>query len=225
MNTLLVFVKRPRPGEVKTRLIPALGAQKAAALYRVLAEAVERNTRADTLEYTRSLFFSPTGAEEEISSWWPKDALHAQEGSDLGARLTHAFSSTFREGASRAAVIGTDAPSVSRDQVKRSFAALDRCDLVLGPARDGGYYLMALKAEHPELFQGIPWSSPGVLATTEAQAERSGLTVDHLETLPDIDTPEDVYSEWELLKRLLASEPALLEACAPLAERVGRGHP
>jgi rSAM/selenodomain-associated transferase 1 len=223
VDALLVFLKRPWPGEVKTRMIPALGPQKAAGLYRVLAEAVARNTRPQAGEYERLLFFAPKEAEGEIASWWPGEVLVAQEGADLGARLTHAFRVAFEKGARRAAVIGTDAPWVRKEHVLSSWEALETHDLVLGPARDGGYYLMALKGEHPELFHEIPWSSPRVLAETTVKAARLGLGVHLLETLPDVDTPEDVGEEWDLLLPLLAQDPPLLEACSPFARRPARG--
>jgi rSAM/selenodomain-associated transferase 1 len=223
VDALLVFLKRPRPWEVKTRMIPALGPQTAARLYRVLAEAVSRNTRPQAGEYERLLFFAPPEAEAEIAGWWPGEVLVPQEGADLGARLTQAFGVAFERGARRAAVIGTDAPWVSKEHVLLSLAALDTYDLVLGPARDGGYYLMALKGEYPELFREIPWSSSGVLEATRVRAARLGLSVHLLEALPDVDTPEDVGREWELLAPLLAQDPPLLETCSSLARRGARG--
>jgi rSAM/selenodomain-associated transferase 1 len=208
-DVLLVFLKEARPGAVKTRLAPALGAAAAAGLYRVLAEAAVRSTAPRGGEYERRLYFTPAEARAEMEAWFPGEILVPQEGADLGSRMARAFDEAFRGGASRVAIIGSDVPALSRETVQEAFSSLRDHDLVLGPARDGGYYLVALRGPQPGLFAGIAWSTPRVLAATLARAEQLGLLVGCLEELRDVDTLEDLKSEWPRLAPLLAPYPAL----------------
>lgn len=211
-DSLLVFLKSPRPGDAKTRLIPRLGARVAADLYRALAEEEVRRTAPREGEYERLFFFAPSGAADEMRSWFPGERWLPQRGEDLGARMAAAFDEAFRRGARRAALIGSDVPQLSREGVLEALGALEEHDLVLGPARDGGYYLIALARAQPALFGGIPWSSASVLAATVERAGSLGLAVRLLEPLRDIDTLADVRAEWPLLKGVLASRPELAAA-------------
>lgn len=203
MNVLIVFVKEPRPGAAKTRLSPALSAADAAELYRALAEEEIRNTAPRPGEYERLFFFDPTGSPAAMSAWLPGETLLAQRGEDLGARMSAAFDDAFRRGARRAAVIGTDVPWVTRALVAEAFAALGDHDVVLGPTADGGYYLLAMDRPRPELFRGIAWSTPSVLASTVERAAALGLRIRMLRPLPDIDTIDDLRAHWDELRPLL----------------------
>ena len=207
-DVLIVFVKEPRPGAVKTRLLPALDAQSAAALYRVLAEEEIRQTAPGAGEYDRLFFYAPPGAGEAMRAWLPGRTFLPQRGEDLGARMAAAFDETFRRGARRAAVIGTDVPWVHRGLVAEAFAALDAHDVVLGPTSDGGYYLLALGRPQPALFQDIAWSTASVLTSTLDRAAALGLRVRLLPELPDIDTLDDVRAHWPRLRPLLEDRPA-----------------
>jgi rSAM/selenodomain-associated transferase 1 len=211
-DVLLVFVKHPQPGAAKTRLIPTLGPENAADLYRVLAEEEIRGTRPQGDEYRRLFFFAPEEASAEVEGWLPGERLLPQLGADLGARMSAAFAAAFAGGARRAAIVGTDVPWVSREVVLVAFAALDGHDVVLGPAQDGGYYLMALSRHRPALFEGIAWSTPGVLAATAERAGALGLSVSLLEPLRDIDTIEDLRAEWPRLRPLFEKRKDLLVA-------------
>jgi rSAM/selenodomain-associated transferase 1 len=115
-----------------------------------------------------------------------------QHGGDLGKRLARAFSAAFLEGASRVAAIGTDCPRLNHGLVLKALSALETRDLVLGPATDGGYYLIASRAFHPELFVDIGWGGKNVLDDTLARANRSRLLVELLAPLADVDQPNDV---------------------------------
>ena len=115
---------------------------------------------------------------------------------DLGRRLTAAFQEAFREG-THVVVVGTDAPGVRRSVVEDAFQRLEQGDLVLGPATDGGYYLLGLSRPAPELFQDIPWSTDGVLEATRSKGRALGLREETLGILPDIDTLEDLRSRWD----------------------------
>ena len=202
-RVLAVFLKAPRPGAVKTRLIPALGPEAAAGIYRALAEGVMARTRPRPAEYERILFFTPAEARAEIEAWFPGEDLVPQAGPDLGARMSAAFDEALRRGADRVAVVGSDVPGLTRDDVLAALASLEDHDLVLGPARDGGYYLIALRSARPALFQGIAWGTASVLAATMERAAALGLTVGVLTERRDIDTVEDLRAEWARLWLIL----------------------
>jgi rSAM/selenodomain-associated transferase 1 len=217
-DTLIVFLKQPQPGAVKTRLAEALGPEAAAELYRAMAEEVVRRTHPRGGEYRRFFFYTPDEARCEMGGWFPVETWLPQRGEDLGARMVAAFDDAFRRGARRTAIIGTDAPSVSRERVIEAFEALGGYDVAVGPASDGGYYLLALGSPRPELFEGIAWSTPSVLAQTLERAATLGLRVRLLKSLSDIDTMADVRSEWPQLRALLRSRPTLAAALAAALE-------
>jgi rSAM/selenodomain-associated transferase 1 len=205
---LAVFLKAPRPGAVKTRLVPALGAAGAARLYRALAEAVVAGTRPGPGEYERLFFFTPAEARPEMEAWFADEAWIAQEGADLGARMSSAFDEAFRRGADRVAIVGTDVHGLTRHDAGIALAALQDHDLVLGPARDGGYYLIGLGHRRPALFEGVAWGTGSVFAATMERAAALGLSVRVLEERRDIDTLEDVRAEWARLRPLLDEDLA-----------------
>lgn len=208
---LAVFLKAPRPGDVKTRLIPALGPTAAAGLYRALAEAVLERTRPRPGDYERVLCFAPPEARAEMEAWLPGETLAAQEGPDLGARMAAAFDDAFRRGANRVALVGSDVPALTRDDVATALDSLPDHDLVVGPSRDGGYYLIAMARPTPALFRGVAWGTGAVLSTTMERAAGLGLTVRLLDERRDIDTLDDVKAEWARIRPLLAG---------PLAEAI-----
>ena len=206
-DVLAIFLKQPAPGMVKTRLIPSLGPDGAAELYRILAEDVVRRTRPLEGELERLAFFTPKGSRAEMEGWLPGLAWIAQEGGDLGARMAAAFDAAFARGARRVALIGTDVPGLSLDHVRTALASLEGHDLVLGPAHDGGYYLIGLTRPCPGLFRGIAWSTASVFAATTERAAALGLAVRVLEPLRDIDTEDDVRAEWPRIRSLVPPGP------------------
>ena len=195
--TLLVFAKAPRPGEVKTRLARSLSSSgapdydRAAAIYRRMGRTIV-DAVADA-PATVTVCYDPPDGESEVRDWFAAAAARywSQGEGDLGARMSRMFTRAFEQ-AGRAVVIGTDTPAVGAETVARALAALDAADVVLGPSRDGGYYLMALREDRPELFAGIEWSTDYVLAETVARARVSGLRVTFLEVESDIDTAADL---------------------------------
>jgi rSAM/selenodomain-associated transferase 1 len=210
-RALVVFVKHPAPGAVKTRLAAAIG-PAAAELYRALAEHVLEATTPAGREYERLVFFDPPEAREEMRAWLPGVRLLAQSDGDLGARMSDAVGRAFARGASRVAVVGTDAPGLSRDAVVAALESLDAADVVIGPTEDGGYYLVALREPRPELFAGVAWSTPSVAAETRARSAAAGLAVRELPVLRDVDTVEDVRLEWPALRALLTGRPRLRDS-------------
>ena len=215
---LAVFLKAPRPGAVKTRLVPALGPGVAAELYRALAEHVVAATRPRSADYERRLFFSPPDARAEVEAWLPGETWVPQAGTDLGQRMASAFDGEFRRGADRVAIVGSDVPGLTRADVLSALESLEDHDLAVGPARDGGYTLIALAGPQPELFRGLAWGTSAVFAATMERAAALGLTVRVLEERSDIDTPDDVRAEWASLRPLLTREVAdAIEAALGLA--------
>jgi len=211
-DLLIVFVKTPRPGLVKTRLAAAIGAEHAAALYRAMAERVFRETDPANATYARVVCYAPADGRREVDAWLPGERLHAQSAGDLGARMAAAFEWAFDGGAARVVLIGTDTPDLSRGDLLHAFESLRASDLVVGPSLDGGYYLIGLPRPIPALFERIPWSTPTVLGETLTRAESLGLSVAPLAVRGDIDTVEDLRREWLRVAEWLPRD--LLEAVA-----------
>ena len=207
-DVLAVFVKDPRPGTVKLRLAGALGAEAAAAVYRVMAEGVVRRTAPRSDEYDRVIVFDPPDARRSVEEWLGVEAavLMPQSPGDIGVRMERAFEDLFARGARRVAVTGTDVPALEREDVRAALESLDEHDVAIGPATDGGYYLIALKRPQPELFRGIAWSGPDVLTRTLERAATGNLDVRVLRTMGDVDTVEDLAAEWERVRPLLEDD-------------------
>lgn len=187
-RALIVFAKSPS-GDVKTRLSKALDPEARVDLYTRLLE----NTLAKLRGLPRTetfVYFTPAGAGEDFKRFGLP--LRPQSTGDLGRRMHSALAEVFEEGFSRAALVGTDIPEISAGVIAEAFELLEYSDLVLGPAEDGGYYLVALKEPREELFSGIPWSSPDTLRASLDRAVSLGLSVGFTGMLRDLDTPEDL---------------------------------
>ncbi len=194
-NILIMFIKYPAPGMVKSRLALHLGKERAAEIYRVIAETVVANVTSRTTEndYDAVLCYSPETAEQAFKEWFPQQHLFSpQQGSDLGERMSNAFLHAFADGHAKALLIGSDCPDISRTIVGRGFMQLETNDIVLGPAHDGGYYLIGLRRPDPELFSNMQWGTGRVLQQTLDKINAVGLTVALLPELRDIDRIEDL---------------------------------
>lgn len=198
---LLVFAKVPEPGRVKTRLAGELGAEGAADLYRRMGRMVVDRVRAGP--WRTVVCFDPPGGRREVLDWLGGDGdleCRPQEEGDLGARMEEAFAGAFAAapggaGEGPVVIVGTDAPGVEEGLVLEAFRALERRggpDLVLGPATDGGYYLLGLRGPAARLFREIPWSTDRVLDLTLERARDMGLGWELLRPLSDVDRPEDL---------------------------------
>ena len=190
-----VFVKAPKPGKVKTRLARSVGPLDARDLYVDMAT--------DTLQWTQALnrcrttvFYSPAGelkaCRKLLPEGTPEPFFEPQCSGSLGRRMQAAFAHMFQHGAKSAILIGSDCPLLERNLVRQAFTALRNNDLVLGPAADGGYYLIGLRRPAPELFRLRHWSHPGVLKATLNIASKLNLSSRTLPTLSDIDQGEDL---------------------------------
>ncbi len=196
-SQILIFARFPVPGKVKTRLIPELGALRAARLYRRMAENALRVARClheDDITDNIEISICFTGADKRYFRSWLGEGIHyePQTSGDLGTRMHQAFMSAFREKSEYAILFGSDAPDISKDILLQAFEKLRDHDIVLGPARDGGYYLIGMKRPHPELFTGIEWGTGEVYQQTLGKIGKMELSFAKTATLDDIDRPRDL---------------------------------
>jgi hypothetical protein len=192
---LVVFTRFPRPGRTKTRLIPALGAAGAAELQKRMAEHTFLQCRA--LAAARNAAIEVRyegGTAQEARQWIPVGLGCApQNEGSLGERLARCVSAGFAEGMARVVVIGTDCPALTPAMIARGFALLEEHDLVLGPAHDGGCYLIGFSRPVCLAWHDIDWGTEKVLRQFLESAAKIGLNWTLLPPLADIDRPEDLH--------------------------------
>ncbi len=197
-NVLIVFMKAPRPGGVKTRLQPELTPEQALHLYRAMGLDLLENVRSQA--YHLRIHFWPPDAEGEMQEWLGEEACFPQRGGDLGAKMHGAFCDTFAEGYRRVIIIGSDLPHLDHALIEGAFDRLADHDIVLGPTEDGGYYLIGLKAPHAHLFEAVEWSTERVWEQTLRNIRHLGLRLHTLPRLADIDTWAEVQQLWQALQ-------------------------
>lgn len=193
---LILMLKYPQPGAVKSRLVPALGERRACELYRSLVRHTLHEARQFVAKESAMLVARVANApDDDAVRRWLGDGIrfHAQGEGNLGQRMERAVQAAFAEGATSVMVIGADCPRLTSAHLESAARALEGKDVVLGPATDGGYYLVGLRRFVPELFRNISWSSETVLEETLAAAKKARVEWGLLETLPDLDLPEDLH--------------------------------
>lgn len=207
-DRLIIFARYPEMGKAKTRLIPALGVEGATTLYRQLAEHTLLQVHQLQLRHAVCVEVRfAGGTRERMQQWLGQDWMYTEQGTgDLGARMARSLEVAVVSGITRTVIIGTDCPQLNGAILESAFQALDQHDLVLGPATDGGYYLIGLRRFVPELFVDIPWSTAVVFAQTVAIAQQLQLAIAVLPTLSDIDYPEDL-AIWYALQQCQSSNP------------------
>ncbi len=188
-GTVVIFVKAPRAGRVKTRLGADIGMGRAAALFRILTE----RTIAEAAKgpWRTVLAVDPPSAAHESATYWPPGLPRAPQGpGDLGERMGRVFDVAPR---GPVVIIGADAPGLRTPHLRAAFAALAGADAVFGPAEDGGYWLIGLARRRaaPNLFDNVRWSSAYALADTLSSLP-AGFAVRHLEALRDLDHADDL---------------------------------
>lgn len=190
-----IFAKQPVPGQVKTRLCPPFDPQEAADLYlQILTETIERMQ--ERRIYDLAICFA--GDRKWFEARFPGITLWEQQGEDLGARMSAALTSFFEQGYSQAILIGSDTPDLPAERIDQTISFLGSADIVLGPAADGGYYLIGESVHFPELFENIPWSSDSVLAETLKRAKEHNISTQQLDIWEDLD---DIVVLQRFLKR------------------------
>lgn len=197
-TAIIVFVKAPVKGRVKTRLAQVLGDESALETYRCFVADILATLTG--LDCDPRIYLHPPEAKPAVRSWLGEDyALFPQKGRTLGDKMRNALAETFAAGFTKAALMGTDIPDLPATVVSEAFEALDRFPAVIGPSTDGGYYLIGFTAEGfaPAVFADIPWSTIGVFARTAERFHSCGIRPYLLPRWADVDTADD-------LKRLMA---------------------
>ncbi len=225
---LVIFTRHPQPGTTKTRLIPVLGPEGAAALQRELTEHILGNVKEPSTSRKATIEIRHEGGDESMmKNWLGPDLRYRPQGEgDLGDRMGRAFADAFGDGASSVVIAGSDIPDITGEIIQKAFVSLEEKELVLGPAVDGGYYLIGLRRSAwaravPALFEGVDWGTGGVLAETMGLAERSGVGFALLETLEDVDRPEDL-PVWERARNRRLGRPGLVSIIIPTLDEAVR---
>jgi len=207
---LILFSRYPEPGTTKTRMIPKLGNKGAAELQRQMTEhIVSRVTEFTGLHPTPVEVRFEGGDSHLMAAWLGTGFDYSPQGNgDIGIRMSRALEDGFGSGYESVVIIGSDIPDITGDIIHKAFDELRRHDLVLGPAGDGGYYLIAMHKTvfiqaNPRLFDGIRWGTDGVLSQTLAAAKELSLSYFLLDTLEDVDRPEDLAVWHQALKPAL----------------------
>jgi rSAM/selenodomain-associated transferase 1 len=192
-SIVLLFIKAPVRGQVKSRLAAAIGEEMALELYkRFILDIVDT---VNASNHPLRICYTPSDAGDMILPWPGQEyTAMAQKGDDLGARMENAFREIFSEGAAGAVLIGSDIPDLPASIIRDAFDALTRNDAVIGPASDGGYYLIGFNRAvfPPRIFHGIPWSTGRVFEETMKRFKESPLRVCVLQEWSDVDTIEDL---------------------------------
>ena len=185
---LIIFQKNAQLGKVKTRLAVSIGDQKALEVYQWLTDYTHQQVKG--LKVDKFLFYSdfiPAQLDQDLDGYH----FEIQSGDTLGERMSNAFAFLFAKGYKSVVIIGTDCPYLKTEDLNKAFTDLSNTDLVIGPASDGGYYLLGMRQFFSEIFKNISWSTGQVLEQTLNQADSLGIDYEFLKILSDIDTLED----------------------------------
>ncbi|MDR9419835.1 TIGR04282 family arsenosugar biosynthesis glycosyltransferase [Gracilimonas sp.] len=194
-NKLIVFVKNPEQGKVKTRLAASIGDEEALSVYKKLlahTAAIAQEVNCD-----REVWYSRFIPENDM---WRDEHFNkkTQVGDNLGSRMSKAFEKTFQsEQYNKAIIIGSDCAELTAEIIQEAFNKLSSTDFVIGPAVDGGYYLLGMKTFRPKVFEEIEWSTGSVFESTVQKIKEMGASYAELEKLNDVDTIED----WKKVQR------------------------
>jgi len=194
-NLVLIFTRNPELGKVKTRLAKTIGDEKALEVYKFLLDKTKTVTQ--NLTADKAVFYSVKVRENDIwdTSIYQK---YQQNGENLGMRMQHAFEQAFENGYQKVVIIGSDLYDLTPQHINKAFKQLNSNDVVIGPADDGGYYLLGLKKVYPEIFNNKNWGSSSVRKDTLTDLKNESVYL--LEKLNDIDVYDDLKNHDELLK-------------------------
>jgi uncharacterized protein len=191
-ESLLIFVKNPELGKVKTRLAAGIGDVKALEIYELLLKRTHEITA--NLPLVKYVFYSESKVEDDL---WSKGGFikKRQKGDGLGERMHKAMYKVFKkQKADKVVIIGSDCYQLTEDIISEAFRQLDDHEVVIGPSTDGGYYLLGMKSFFPELLENIPWSTSEVAEMTINKAEKLDLRVFQLPALTDVDEEKDLVT-------------------------------
>lgn len=200
-DVLVIFVKYPQVGSVKTRLARGIGARKAALLYKLFVKSILETTNSNA--YRRIIFSTPAEKEKETKNWLGNSIeVYLQKGNNLGERLSNAFQFVFQNGAKSVVTIGTDSPLLDEKSVFKAFRELKNKSCVIGPSQDGGYYLLGLSKFKKEIFQNIDWGTKNVFKQTLNILNKLKLKFSLLEADFDVDTIDSLILLKQRLRKL-----------------------
>ncbi|MFT7613461.1 MAG: rSAM/selenodomain-associated transferase 1 [Parvicellaceae bacterium] len=187
-----MFIKNSELGHVKTRLAKTVGDENALRIYKALIEKTKEQIK--DVKAQKSIYYSSyIDNYDQFAS--DEYAKRLQMGDDLGERMKNTFEAAFNQGAEKAVIIGSDCWQLTEEVLNEAFSALDKSDFVIGPAVDGGYYLMGMSTFIPEVFNEKEWSTSNVLVDTLLDVQNKGLSHQILRTLSDVDYEEDLPEE------------------------------
>ena len=193
-DALILFVRNPEAGKVKTRIAAVAGDAMALHIY----ERLLQHTHAITSSVAADKFVYYADAINQKDRWSIGHYIKAiQEGPDLGARMYQAFNDIFKQGYEKVCIIGSDCYELTSSIIEQAFTKLNHTDIVIGPATDGGYYLLGMKNGVKNLFAGIEWSTSNVLQQTLQHIEQQHCTYSLIPELTDIDTVNDIPEAWK----------------------------
>lgn len=187
-NSLIIFAKNPIPGKVKTRLAATIGVDEALSVYKRLL--LHTHSITEGIDCCKLVYYS--GYTEKNDCWSSGYEQEVQQGADLGERMMSAFDDVFKTGTTKAVIIGTDCPGLKTTIIQEAFDKLQVYDVVIGPAADGGYYLLGTKKLYRQFFSNIQWSTDTVLKATVALCKQLKLHYYLLPVLNDIDEEKDL---------------------------------
>lgn len=198
MNALIIFVKNPVKGKVKTRLAKKIGGENALIIYNYLLDHTRKIS--SELSVNRYLFYDQ---DINLADKWPNENFkkHLQKGEDLGQRMQNAFKTVFDQGHQQVLIIGSDCIELDLSIINEAFTSLVKNDFVIGPAKDGGYYLLGMNSPEPALFENKKWSTNTVAADTLKEIKQLNKTCSILPPLSDVDTIDDLNEELKDLIR------------------------
>ncbi len=198
-NLLIIFLKNPVKGKVKTRLSKDLGDSNALRVYKGLLEHINSITK--NVNTSKWVCYSDFIDEDDI---WSNElySKHQQKGDDLGERMANCFKDGFASGYKNIVLIGVDCLDINTEYLNSAFEALTNSNFVLGPTLDGGYFLVGMNSFYKEIFKGIIWSTETVFSETTNKIEEAGFTYKTLGLLSDIDNIEDV-KKYEYFKSFI----------------------
>jgi len=192
---VLVFVRAPEIGKVKTRLAREIGGAEALRIYRRLGSHAV--AQADGASAVLRIHYTPEHDPDAVVDWLGAGRVYLpQPSGDLGDRIAAAFEAAFRDGHAPVVIVGSDIPDLSTARIDRALSLLEDHPVVVGPASDGGYWLLGLREPRPSLFRGIPWSTPRVLAMTLERLRAEGVEPALLPRLTDVDEAKDLPPGW-----------------------------
>ena len=197
-NLIIVFVRSPELGKVKTRLARSIGDQSALNIYKILLKHTAAVLR--DLSFDKVVYFSQKIDNNDL---WENSLFEKklQKGADLGERMHHAFDTAFNKGYKKVLIIGSDLFDLTSSIITSAFEALETYDISIGPSLDGGYYLLGMKKLQPEVFKNKKWGTDSVLEHTLQDLKKQKIKL--LKSLNDIDTLEDLQQQPKLLYNIL----------------------